>query len=168
VTKVDGAGAGIAGGPMKYRIRIRDERTGGSKEGTPEMYIGDPDGLAVQLQDTTYCGGSGPMGEVCLNPVIPAPSRGSIELVDFTHVGLFVSDVERSKSFYRDLFGSVPFLSIAQGAPKISVFGLKARNFDPAKAAAAITAAGGSVAARADASLSSTDPDGIPLQIKQA
>ena len=54
-TKADAAG-GIAGGPMKYRIRIRPESQGGAKDGTPEFYLGDPDGLAIQIQDDTYCG----------------------------------------------------------------------------------------------------------------
>jgi catechol 2,3-dioxygenase-like lactoylglutathione lyase family enzyme len=104
VTKADAPGGGMTGGPMKMRIRIRDERTGGSKEGTPEMYIGDPDGIAVQLQDTTYCGGSGRMGEVCLAKPVPAPRAGLIALKDFSHFTLFVSDAQRSRAFYQDLF----------------------------------------------------------------
>jgi catechol 2,3-dioxygenase-like lactoylglutathione lyase family enzyme len=104
VSKAEGAGGGMTGGPMKMRIRIRDERTGGSKEGTPEFYIGDPDGIAVQLQDTTYCGGSGRMGEVCLAKPVPAASKGLIALQDLSHVTLFVSDAQRSRDFYQDLF----------------------------------------------------------------
>lgn len=104
VTKAEGPGGGMTGGPMKMRIRIRDERTGGSKEGTAEMYIGDPDGIAVQLQDTTYCGGSGRMGEVCLAKPVPAPRVGLIAVKDFSHFTLFVSDAQRSRAFYQDLF----------------------------------------------------------------
>jgi hypothetical protein len=33
--------------------------------GTPELYFTDPDGLAIQLQDTKYCGGGGYLGDVC-------------------------------------------------------------------------------------------------------
>ena len=49
VDKAEGRGGGMTGGPMKVRIRIRDEKTGGARGGTPEMYVGDPDGIAVQL-----------------------------------------------------------------------------------------------------------------------
>jgi uncharacterized protein (TIGR00369 family) len=38
---------------------------GGAKEGTPELYFTDPDGLLVQLQDVKYCGGSGVLGDQC-------------------------------------------------------------------------------------------------------
>jgi hypothetical protein len=68
------------------------------------MYIGDPDGLTVQLQDTPYCGGAGPMGDVCLSKPVPAPSAGLIALKDLSHVTLFASDVPRSIAFYQDLF----------------------------------------------------------------
>ena len=30
-----------------------------------ELYFTDPDGLAIQLQDTKYCGGGGYLGDVC-------------------------------------------------------------------------------------------------------
>ena len=33
--------------------------------GTPELYFTDPDGLLIQLQDVTYCGGAGFLGNVC-------------------------------------------------------------------------------------------------------
>ena len=29
----------------------------GAREGTPELYFTDPDGLLIQIQDTKYCGG---------------------------------------------------------------------------------------------------------------
>ena len=59
VTKADGAGGGISGGPMKVRVRMRGSESGGAPGGTPEIYVGDPDGLVVQLQDPRYCGGGG-------------------------------------------------------------------------------------------------------------
>jgi len=52
-------------GPLVHYISLRMENRGGSKEGTPELYFTDPDGLLIQLQDTKYCGGSGALGEVC-------------------------------------------------------------------------------------------------------
>jgi hypothetical protein len=41
------------------------ENRGGAKDGTPELYFTDPDGLLIQLQDTKYCGGAGSLGEIC-------------------------------------------------------------------------------------------------------
>jgi catechol 2,3-dioxygenase-like lactoylglutathione lyase family enzyme len=131
ITKAEGRGGGMTGGPMKMRIRIRDERTGGSRDGTPEMYVGDPDGLAIQLQDTTYCGGSGPMGEVCLSRLVPAPSAGLIALKDLSHVTLFVSDGPRSIAFYQDLFampvqahqGPTPLLGVGSNRQFLTIVG---------------------------------------------
>jgi catechol 2,3-dioxygenase-like lactoylglutathione lyase family enzyme len=52
-------------GPLVSWVVLRKEDRGGSKEGTPELYFTDPDGLTMQLQDVEYCGGSGKLGEVC-------------------------------------------------------------------------------------------------------
>jgi len=41
------------------------EDRGGAPGGTPELYFTDPDGIVVQLQHTSYCGGAGVLGEVC-------------------------------------------------------------------------------------------------------
>lgn len=43
---------------IQANVRMRD----GS---VPEIYMTDPDGLRIQLQDPTYCGGSGALGNVC-------------------------------------------------------------------------------------------------------
>ena len=50
--------------PMKVRVRMRGPEVGGAKEGTPEIYVTDPDGIVVQLQDPKYGGGAGRLGEV--------------------------------------------------------------------------------------------------------
>ena len=55
-------------GPLRHYISMRMENRGGAKEGTPELYFTDPDGLLVQLQDVKYCGGSGYLGDVCPPP----------------------------------------------------------------------------------------------------
>lgn len=52
-------------GPMRHYISMRMENRGGAPAGTPELYFTDPDGLLMQLQDSTYCGGSGVLGDVC-------------------------------------------------------------------------------------------------------
>lgn len=151
ITKADAPGGGMTGGPLKFRVRIRDERTGGAKEGTPEFYIGDPDGLTVQLQDMTYCGGSGPMGETCLAKAVPAPTRGLIALKDFSHFTLLAPDPQRSIAFYQNLFampvaghqGPMPLLGVgtnrqflaigAGGAPSINHACFTMENFNPDK-----------------------------------
>jgi catechol 2,3-dioxygenase-like lactoylglutathione lyase family enzyme len=52
-------------GPLRHWISLRMPNRGGAPEGTPELYFSDPDGLSIQLQDPTYCGGGGYLGEIC-------------------------------------------------------------------------------------------------------
>jgi hypothetical protein len=52
-------------GPMKSYVSLRMENRGGAPGGTPELYFTDPDGILMQIQDVRYCGGAGPLGEVC-------------------------------------------------------------------------------------------------------
>jgi catechol 2,3-dioxygenase-like lactoylglutathione lyase family enzyme len=49
------------------RWRQRANNGGGptSPLGTPELYFTDPDNLRIQLQDVSYCGGSGRLGQIC-------------------------------------------------------------------------------------------------------
>ena len=51
--------------PLVTYISLRMPNRGGAEGGTPELYFTDPDGLAIQLQDETYCGGGGLLGEIC-------------------------------------------------------------------------------------------------------
>jgi catechol 2,3-dioxygenase-like lactoylglutathione lyase family enzyme len=51
--------------PLVTYISLRMPNRGGAEGGTPELYFTDPDGLAIQLQDETYCGGGGLLGELC-------------------------------------------------------------------------------------------------------
>jgi catechol 2,3-dioxygenase-like lactoylglutathione lyase family enzyme len=123
VSKADASG-GIAGGAMKYRVRMRPPNLGGAEpNGTAELYIGDPDGLSVQLQDSTYCGGGGQLGEICYAKPEPAPKPGLLHLEDLSHFTLFVSDATRSLKFYQDIFkmpisghqGATPLLGLEHG-----------------------------------------------------
>ena len=91
-------------GPMKTWVRMRGPDAGGDKNGTPEFYLGDPDGINVQLQDVSYCGGAGVQGNVC-KPPEPAPTRGLLALRDLSHFTLGVSERERSTEFYQSVFG---------------------------------------------------------------
>jgi catechol 2,3-dioxygenase-like lactoylglutathione lyase family enzyme len=52
-------------GPLVHYVSLRMENRGGAPGGTPELYFTDPDGLLIQLQDVSYCGGGGVLGEVC-------------------------------------------------------------------------------------------------------
>jgi catechol 2,3-dioxygenase-like lactoylglutathione lyase family enzyme len=98
-------GGGLGGGPMKARVRMRGPDAGGAKEGSPEIYFGDPDGIVVQLQDPKYCGGAGLLGESCFATPEPAPTKGLIALRDLNHFTIRVSDPERTNAFYQKLFG---------------------------------------------------------------
>jgi catechol 2,3-dioxygenase-like lactoylglutathione lyase family enzyme len=95
---------GLSGGPMKMRIRLRGPENGGAKDGTSELFFGDPEGLVVQLTDTKYCGGAGALGEVCTN-VEPSPKKGLIAVKDLNHFTINESDGTRSNAFYQELFG---------------------------------------------------------------
>jgi len=96
-------------GPMKTWVRMRAPDVGSDKDGTPELYLGDTDGIVVQLQDVSYCGGVGTLGNVC-KPPEPASSKGLIEIRDLSHFTLNVTDLKRSTTFYQDTFG-MPVLS---------------------------------------------------------
>ena len=48
--------------PMKSFVTMRMPNRGGAPEGTPELYFTDPDGLLIQLQHVSYCGGGGTWG----------------------------------------------------------------------------------------------------------
>ena len=104
VSRAEGAAGGLSGGPLKVRVRMRGPEAGGAPGGTPELYVGDPDGIVVQLQDARYCGGSGAFGEVC--QVEPAPVTGALRVRDYSHFTIFSTDATRSNAFFRDVFGT--------------------------------------------------------------
>jgi catechol 2,3-dioxygenase-like lactoylglutathione lyase family enzyme len=117
VTKSDARGA------MKTWVRMRGE--------TPEFYLGDPDGISVQLQDSTYCGGEGVLGNKCFATPEPAPRKGLIALVGLSHFTLSVSNPQRSTAFYQNLFGmriqthqgAAPLLSAGPGPQFLTMAG---------------------------------------------
>ena len=92
-----GRGGGLSGGPMRVRTTTR--------MGTPELHMGDPDGLIIQLQDPSYCGGGGPLGDRCA-PAEPAPTGGSIALRGLSHLTINVPDPEATNAFYMQTFGT--------------------------------------------------------------
>jgi len=103
VQKVEGSGGSLSGGAMKVRVRMRGPQNGGAPGGTPEVYVGDPDGIIVQIQDPRYCGGGGVLGDAC-SPK-PAP-KGLIALKEYSHFTVFATDAARSNEFYKKLFNT--------------------------------------------------------------
>lgn len=57
---------GTQAGPLMHYVSLRQPDRGGAEGGTPELYFTDPDGILMQLQDTSYCGGGGYLGSECL------------------------------------------------------------------------------------------------------
>src|SRR5262249_15883743 len=86
------------------RISKRGPENGGAKEGTPELFFNDPEGLEIQLTDTKYCGGAGALGEVCAKPE-PSPKKGLIPLKDITPFTINEPNGTRANEFYQELFG---------------------------------------------------------------
>lgn len=91
-------------GAARVHVRMRSAALGGAATGTPEVYLGDPDGVLIQLQDAKYCAGSGPLGTVCARP-IPSSTRGLIQTTAYSHCTVHSIEPERSNAFYRRLFG---------------------------------------------------------------
>jgi catechol 2,3-dioxygenase-like lactoylglutathione lyase family enzyme len=89
-------------GPLTVAVSVRGDAASGG--GTPDLLFGDPDGIVCQLQDVSYCGGSGPLGNVCNAPEA-APKKGVIALRDLNHLTIFTGDATRANKFYQDLFG---------------------------------------------------------------
>ncbi len=115
-------GGGLGGGPMKMRVRVRGPETGGARDGTPELYFSDADGVVFQLQDPRYCGGAGPLGNECGAPE-PSPKKGLLALRGWSHCTIFVSDGARSNAFYEELFGLKVQAFQGPGAPVYGVGG---------------------------------------------
>ena len=111
----------LNGRPRHVRVRMRGPDFGGAPQGTPELYLSDPDGIVVQLQDASYCGGSGVLGE-CLTATESSPTPGLLAVRGYNHFTIFVSDVDRSLSFYQQLFG-MPAKTYQGSTPLLSVGG---------------------------------------------
>jgi catechol 2,3-dioxygenase-like lactoylglutathione lyase family enzyme len=107
VTSTDSIGVSEGGGlsvsPMKM-VRMRRADPGGARDGTPELYVSDPNGFVIQLQDPRYCGGTGSLGNVCPAPE-PSPRRGLLALRGWSHTTNSVSDPAASRTFWQDLLG---------------------------------------------------------------
>jgi len=89
---------------VNMRVRMRGPDAGGAQAGTPEVYVSDPNGFVIQLQDPRYCGGAGALGNVCPAPE-PSPRRGLLAPRGWSHTTNSVSDPAASRTFWQDLFG---------------------------------------------------------------
>lgn len=83
-------------GPMRVQVASRGDRA--------DIYLNDPDGLVVQLQDASYCGGTGRLGAIC-SAVEPPAKKGLIALKGYSHITVFSGDAQKSNDFYKGLFG---------------------------------------------------------------
>jgi catechol 2,3-dioxygenase-like lactoylglutathione lyase family enzyme len=81
---------------MKMQLKMR--------EGTPELFLQDLDGIRIQLQDISYCGGSGPLGNVC-SKIEPSPKKPLLAVKEISHFTNSMSDATKANEFYQSLFG---------------------------------------------------------------
>lgn len=51
--------------PLQHWVTLRMPERGGAPGGTPEVYFSDPDGIQLQLQHHSYCGGGNEFGGDC-------------------------------------------------------------------------------------------------------
>jgi len=127
---------------------------------TPELFLSDPNGVRIQLQDSRYLHGSGPQGDM-----LPSGPRGegrpAFDLQTINHVTLNTTEGTKSLAFYQGIFGlgvqsrQGPVVSMGIGSTRQSVvFNPTAntggvgginhvcftiRNFDPARAMGVLT-----------------------------
>lgn len=152
----------------KIRVRMRPAELGGAKDGTPELYFTDPDGLVVQIQHSSYCGGAGPYGEACTDPIEPAKSKGLLTLRDLHHVLLHVSHAERARTFYNELFsrqrGVIVITQASQAA--IAHVSLAMDSFRPKPILAALSQLSAHDVRTEKDSVTFSDPDGIRIQLR--
>lgn len=87
---------GLTGGALKSKITNRGN--------TPELFVGDPDNFVLQIQDTTYAGGTGPMGATV--NVEASPKKGLLALTDMSHFTINCSNATTTQDFYKNVFGA--------------------------------------------------------------
>jgi catechol 2,3-dioxygenase-like lactoylglutathione lyase family enzyme len=124
VLRKSGLTDGALDAPLQVSLRSRNpDGAKTSDAATREVFITDPDGIRVQLQDPRYCGGSGVLGDI--------PSResslkkGLIALRDWSHCTIFGSDGARANKFYQDLFGLRVQAYQGPGSPVLGLGGVQ-------------------------------------------
>jgi catechol 2,3-dioxygenase-like lactoylglutathione lyase family enzyme len=87
---------------IKGNVRMRAD----SAPPVAELKFNDPDNVIVQIQDATYCGGSGALGSRCANkPAATFSGPPPIPVRTLNHFTIAVADVERAVAFYQRVFG---------------------------------------------------------------
>src|SRR5688572_6714240 len=104
VTRATTGDPGLTGGAMKVKVSRRGPAEGGATEGTPELFLGDPDDFVLQIHDVSYAGGAGPLGTVV--KVEESSKKGLIALSDMSHFTINASDANRTQTFYQEVFGT--------------------------------------------------------------
>jgi catechol 2,3-dioxygenase-like lactoylglutathione lyase family enzyme len=74
------------------------------RDGTPELWVADPDGSRIQLQDPAYAHGSGVKGDV-VKAAPGAAARPALALQSISHVTLTIKNGARCKVFYQTVLG---------------------------------------------------------------
>ena len=92
----------LEGHGIKSTVRMRADST----PPVAELKFNDPDNVIVQIQDVSYCGGSGALGSRCVNKPAPASSGPpAIHVRTLNHFTIIVADVQRAVAFYERVFG---------------------------------------------------------------
>ena len=134
------SGPAGAVGPIKAGVQTRGPELRGAPSGTPELFLEDPDGITVQLQDRSYCGGGGKLGNKHMIQSEPPDNEGILILRDFNHFTTFVSNQIQTVAFYRQIFqmpvdtyqGSMPLLRVGSGNQFLAFVGAgNRRKFRP-------------------------------------
>jgi catechol 2,3-dioxygenase-like lactoylglutathione lyase family enzyme len=87
---------------IKSAIRMRADST----PPVAELKFNDSDNTIVQIQDVSYCGGSGALGNRCSSKPAPAfPGPPPIAVRTLNHFTIIVANVERAVAFYQRVFG---------------------------------------------------------------
>jgi catechol 2,3-dioxygenase-like lactoylglutathione lyase family enzyme len=170
-------------------------RAGMRNDKVPEIALRDPDNLTVQIQDVSYCAGSGVLGSLCEasieHPPTTAPAAPvPIAIKTINSVRVAVSDVPKTVAFYQRVLdlklqppqGQTQILTVGSGPqfvalsptmngakPGISHFCLGVEHFDATRIMKTLTDNG--VTGRQSMRDGTTevflsDPDGISLQLQ--
>src|SRR5262249_24536954 len=91
ITRAAAGDPGLTGGAMKVRVNR------GAGDNPTEVFLGDPDDFVLQIQDVSYAGGSGAMGNVV--KVEASPKPGLLALSDMSHFTINASDATRTQTF---------------------------------------------------------------------
>mgnify|MGYP002629287922 CR=1 FL=1 len=105
---------------MRSWVDNRGQDAGGSVAGTQDLYFAGLEGLVFQLSAEDYCGGSGPLGNVC-ERLEPASTAGLFESIDLSHFTNFLANNTRGNEFYTRIFAKSYQAYQGPGSPIVGV-----------------------------------------------